>query len=183
MFCIVSYPGHGRYGISFVGTFCSSSQEYGAGTRADLIHLRLGHKRLLARGTVILWCVATRIHRKAPGSAIRRGRQAEGDSVSAGIEHEVQGILFAFIDQAGKLLRVRISPVRQVPVRAEPMDLGIRVEMLGAQDRMGATKGNQASGEAVHLLIPVQMAPVVPAGLVVLAIGIIVTALRAAEFI
>src|ERR1019366_7797886 len=101
----------------------------------------------------------------------------------AGIEHQAKYALLIFVDQTGELLFFRVSPVGRDTVRAEPTDLGVRVELLLTQNRMRSTKGNHAAGEAVHFLVLLQLAPVTPTGLVVLAVGVVVAALRAAKFI
>ena len=48
---------------------------------------------------------------------------------------------------------------------------------------MGSTKGDHATGEAEYVLVRFQTAPVVPARFVVLAVGVVVAALRAAKFV
>ncbi|MEO8328083.1 MAG: hypothetical protein ABI618_19730, partial [Nitrospirota bacterium] len=68
-------------------------------------------------------------------------------------------------------------------MRAEPMDLDVCVEVLLTHNRMGTTKGDHAACEAVQLLVLLEVAPITPAGFVVLAVGVIVAALRAAKFV
>jgi len=48
---------------------------------------------------------------------------------------------------------------------------------------MGSTKGDHATGEAVNFLVLLQTAPVMPARFIVLAVGVVVATLRAAQFI
>ncbi len=164
-------------------TVRSSRQEYGTGAQAYLIRLRLVHERFIARAKHVVWRVVRRVHGEVPPGASWHGWQVKGGRLSAGIEHEIQRLVFAFVDQAGQLLFFRIRPVGQVPVWAEPLDLGVRVEMLLTQHRMGTTKGDHATGEAENFPMLFQPAPVMPARCVVLAVGIIVAALRAAEFV
>ena len=68
-------------------------------------------------------------------------------------------------------------------MRAEPLDLGVRVELLLAQNRMGTTKGDHATGEAENVPVLFQTSPVMPARCVILAVGVIVAALRAAHLV
>jgi hypothetical protein len=118
-----------------------------------------------------------------PPGAIWQGGQVKVDRLFAGIEHEIYRPVLIFVDQARQLLFFRVSPMGQVSVRAEPVDLSIRIEVLHTEHRMGSTKGDQATGESVYLLMLLKTVPVTPAGLVVLAVGIIVAALCAAKFV
>src|SRR5208283_455964 len=63
------------------------------------------------------------------------------------------------------------------------MDLGVCVELLLTQNRMGTTKGDHATSEAENFPVLFEAAPVMPARFVVLAVGVIVAALRAAKFV
>ena len=63
------------------------------------------------------------------------------------------------------------------------MDPGVRVELLLAQNRMGATKGDHAAGKPVNFLMLLKIGPVNPTGFIVLAVGVVVAALRATKFI
>src|SRR4029078_971095 len=85
--------------------------------------------------------------------------------------------------QTGKLLFFRVRPVRQIPVRAEPVNLSIRIECLSTQHPMRLTKGDHATDEAENFPMLFQTPPVMPARFVVLAVRIIVAALRAAKFV
>ena len=111
------------------------------------------------------------------------GGQNEIGRIGAGIEHQAKRVLPVFMDQAGKLFFFRVSPVGQSPLRAKPTDLGVRIKLLLAQNRMGAAKGDHAAGEAKNFPVLFQTAPVIPARFVVLAVGVIVAALRAAKFV
>ena len=117
-----------------------------------------------------------------PGSRKRAG-QLEIDRIGAGIEHEEKCALLIFMDQTGKLSFFRVGPVGQSSLRAEPMDLGVRVELLLTQNRMRSTKGDHATGEVEDFSVLFQAVPVMPARFVVLAVSVVVTALGAAKFV
>src|SRR5579872_1615971 len=87
------------------------------------------------------------------------------------------------MDQTSELFAFGVGPVGQPSLRAKPVNLCVRVELLLAQNRMSATKGDHAPGKAVNLLMLFQTAPVNPARFVVLAVGVVVAALRAAKFV
>src|ERR1035438_5137284 len=118
-----------------------------------------------------------------PPGPRRYGGQTEIDRIGAGIEHQAKCALLIFLDETGKLFFFRVSPVGHTTLRAKPMDLGVRVELLLAQNRMRTTKGDHATGEAEEFLVLFQTTPVKPAHFVVLAVGIVVAALRAAKFV
>src|SRR6185437_8728732 len=60
---------------------------------------------------------------------------------------------------------------------------GVGVKTFLAQDGMRTAKSGHSPGEPVNVLMPFEAAPVIPARFVVLAIGIVVSALRAAELV
>ena len=119
----------------------------------------------------------------ASGTPVAADGKRKSTHIGAGIEHQEKRALSVFLDQAGKLLCFRVGPVGQIPLRAEPMDLGVRVELLLTQNRMRSTKGDHAAGKPVNLPVLFQIAPVIPTGFIVLAVGVVVAALRAAKFV
>src|SRR4030065_2315904 len=118
-----------------------------------------------------------------PPNPRQYGGQTKIDRIGAGIEHQAKCALLIFMDQTGKLFCFRVGPVGQSSSRAKPMDLVVRLELLLAQNRMGATKGDHATGEAENIPVLFQTAPVMPARFVVLAVGVVVAALRATKFV
>ena len=78
-----------------------------------------------------------------PPSLGRQGGQSEINRSGAGIEHQAKCVLLVFVDQTGKLFFFRVGPVGQSSLRAKPLYLAIRVELLLTQNRMGTTKGEQ----------------------------------------
>src|ERR1019366_6628955 len=123
------------------------------------------------------------VNGQMPPSPRQYGGQTEIDRISAGIEHQAKCVLLIFMDQTGKLFFFRVGPVGHSSLRAKPMDLGVRVELLLAQNRMGTTKGDHAVGKPVYLLMLFKMGPVNPTCFIVLAVGVVVAALRAAKFV
>src|SRR5919198_6742835 len=115
-----------------------------------------------------------------PACPIWRWWEKKVDRLGTGIEHQVQAVVLVFIELAGKALLVRVSPGGDSSLWAKPVDLGVRIECLLTQDRVRAPEGDQATGEARDLRVPFQVAPVIPARLVVLAVGVVVAVLRAA---
>ena len=83
----------------------------------------------------------------------------------------------------GKVLFIRVSPIWRAALRSKPMDLGVRVELLLAQNRVGQSEGDHAPGKPINLLMLFKVSPINPTGFIVLAIGVVVAALGAAEFI
>ena len=72
--------------------------------------------RFLARNTQIVWLFVTRVHGEVPPGAMWHGWQVKADRLSAGIEHQVQSLVLAFVAQAGKPLFFRVRLVGQIPV-------------------------------------------------------------------
>ena len=107
----------------------------------------------------------------------------KGDRISASVEHQVQCIVNAVVNQTGKLSCVRVAPIRQPARRTEPVDLRVRIKLLSGENRMRPAQGNHVLREAVDVLILFQVAPVIPAGFVILAIGVVITPLRASKFV
>ena len=140
-------------------------------------------KRFLAGSKQILWRFARGVNGQMPPGHWQYGGQTEIDRIGAGIEHQAKSALLIFMDQTGKLFFFRVGPVGQSSLRAKPMDLGVRVESLLTQNRMGTTKGDHATREAENVPVLFHAAPVMPARFVVLAVGIVVAALRAAKFV
>ena len=87
------------------------------------------------------------------------------------------------MDDTGNPVLFWVGPVRQSPLRAEPADLGVRVELLLAEDRMGKAKGDHPTGEPENFPVFLEAAPVIPARFVILAVGVVVAALRPAKFV
>jgi hypothetical protein len=68
-------------------------------------------KRFLARSNQILWRFARGVNGQMPPSPRQYGGQTEIDRIDAGIEHQAKRPLLIFMDQTGKLLFFRVSPV------------------------------------------------------------------------
>lgn len=75
------------------------------------------------------------------------------------------------------------EPVRHSACRIEPSNFGFRVELFLTQHRMRVAKGDHVAGKPEDLLMPFEVAPVKPTGFIVLAVSIVVAALRAPNFI
>ncbi len=157
--------------------------QYGAGSGAKPISLAIFPKRFLARIKQVLWRFAGGINGQMPLRLRERGGQTEIARIGACIEHQVKCALIVFMDQTRKLFFTRVSPVGQSPMRAKPVDLGIRVELLLTQNRMGPTKGDHATSESKNFPVLFEAAPVIPTRFVVLAVGVIIAALRATKFV
>src|SRR5271170_1832546 len=116
-----------------------------------------------------------------PASPQRCGRQTEIDCIATGIEHQENRALLAFLDQTGKLLFLWVKPIGQLLLRAEPADFGIRVEVFLTENRMRRTKGNHAASELEDFFVFFQIAPVIPVRFIILAVRVVVAALRTTE--
>src|SRR5450759_4718967 len=148
-----------------------------------MVSLRMVQERLLTCGKQVSRYFATRGHCEAPMSAIRCGWHAEIDRIGTSIEHQAKRVLLIFMDQTGELFFFRVDPVGQSSLWAKPMYLGVRVELLLAQNRMGTTKSNHPLGETVNFPVLLQKVPVNPTGFIVLTVGVVIAALRAAKFV
>ena len=148
-----------------------------------MVSLWIFPKRFLARSKQILRRFARSVSGQMPPSPRRYGGQTETDRISTGIEHQAKCALLIFMDQTCKLFFFRVGPVGQSSLWGKPMDLGVRIELFLTQNRMGAAKCDHALDKPVDLPMPFKMGPVDPTRFVVLAVGIVVAALRAAKFV
>ena len=126
-----------------------------------MVRLWVSPTRLLARRQQVLWRFARGVDGKIPLSPRHSGRKTEIDRIGAGVEHQAECVLLIFMDHTSKPFFFRVSPVGQSSLRGEPMDLGVRVELLLAQNRMRATKGDHAMGKPENLLMLFKIIPVI----------------------
>ena len=103
-------------------------------------------KRFPARSEQILWHFARGVSGQMPPSPWQYGGQTEINRIRAGIEHQAKCVLLIFIDQTGKLFCFRVGPVGQSSLRAKPMDLGVRIELLLTQNGMGTCERRSCHG-------------------------------------
>src|SRR6185312_306288 len=123
------------------------------------------------------------VYRNPPPRTLRWRRDLKGHRLGAGVEHQVQPILALRVNQAGQLSGVRVAPIRRLSRRIEPADVRIGIELLAGENRVRPTDGHHRAREPEDLLMLLQMAPVVPGGWVILAVGVVIAPLRAAKFV
>src|ERR1700690_259931 len=103
--------------------------------------------------------------------------------VGSSVEHQAEGRVIPLGDDAAEPLFFRIPPVGLPSAPATPYDVRLRIEPLLTQNRMVSTKGPDAAGEAKNVLLSSPFSPVVPAGFVVLTVGVVVATLPPPTFV
>ena len=115
------------------------------------------------------------------------GRNGAGSTKRArlriGIEHQVEIGPVVGADHACEALLAALRASRGSAPGERTSESRRRVEGLAAQHRVRPAKGEHARDEADDLVVPLPERPVDPARLVVLAVGVVVAALRAAELV
>src|SRR5208283_80816 len=123
----------------------------------------------------------------------RRQRQFEIERLPISVEHHMQperDLPLARSHRQGKAMR-RVTPVRPAELDAVPVDFGAAQQLVEAQPeaflitrtQQPEALGNEFSHKLMEVPVSVEEAPIEPADLVILAIGIAVAPLSAPHFV
>ena len=180
-----------------IGAGVDAHGQHRRGTRHHVI-LNPRHQRSRRDIHNVLGRLARRVDPALPArhGVLRHRRQVEVECLPIGVEHQVKPerqVTRTRPNGAGKAVRI-LTPVRLAEPDAVPLEVGAAQKLVEARSDAlrgpdlyplppSEAMGDRRSHEAMNIRMPLEQAPVQPADLVVLTIGVIVAPLGAAHLI